>query len=756
MGNGTPYRVFISYAREDESFRKSLTSHLSMLKSRGFIETWHDREILPGQNWADQIDEHLGSSDIILLLVSADFLASQYCSEIELTYALEMERTGRARVIPVILRSCDWGASRFAHLEALPRDGKPITEHRNRDAAFMEVAQGLRRLLQSFEPKNKPDTSSFILANLPPRDPDFVGRDKLFTRLTEWIEATSCGYLLIVGGVGCGKTAFMTECVHRRTVAGELPVHHFIDYHPSVTGRPEAVAESIYHQLRSKYKVLEPTRLGCESVSDRLEVLVKRDVSRGLGGKKEVIFIDAADQAAVNELEVLLPGTLRLQLPLGVLCVITSRYQLAWLGHPVSMWHWEDVVEQRADMSVYLRRKSATLSAPLDERLIDAIGRQSGSTVFYTAKRNFRILEFEGETPEALKLRSDAALWLVPAEELIEGDALTRIRRLAALGVSEREFWRTLGLLACAGEALSPELMQELRIWKEGTTDLALRMGANFFRSGALPSRPSEPLRFDHPGYQRTIAGDPHDPIRQPGHLSKQDRRWCHGRLADGCWRALVHGVSFDAMGYAARYLAWHLHNAGRSDELIPFLSDFFHLRKITGRVNQHVKASGTEGGWYKKLAGQWLVERCFEVLSPVQFMSSSKLGRLSNHQWEFGILANVMTLSMLEGTELNMDPDKLATCNLCKTSGIIHGLINVEARDLGDQVPVLNYDYSIYRFVQIAIGHTPSGQDFSGVVKEECRLITTRMFIVGPLVLNYKAQCNQLQEPVRHEALQS
>src|SRR5690349_17931113 len=113
MPDNEPIEVFYSYAHEDELLREKLDKHLSILKRTGVIAGWHDRNITAGREWAGEISAHLGSAGVILLLVSADFLASDYCYDVELTRALERHEAGEARVIPVILRSVDWRGAPF-------------------------------------------------------------------------------------------------------------------------------------------------------------------------------------------------------------------------------------------------------------------------------------------------------------------------------------------------------------------------------------------------------------------------------------------------------------------------------------------------------------------------------------------------------------------------------------------------------------------------------------------------------------------
>jgi uncharacterized protein YegL len=140
--------VFYSYAREDESLREQLEKRLSMLRRQGLISEWHNRQIAAGTEWAKEIDAHLETASVILLLVSSDFLASDYCYDSEMQRALERHTRGEARVIPVVLRPCKWQQAPFAHLQVLPHDGKSATEWNNLDAAFLDITQGIRKAIE--------------------------------------------------------------------------------------------------------------------------------------------------------------------------------------------------------------------------------------------------------------------------------------------------------------------------------------------------------------------------------------------------------------------------------------------------------------------------------------------------------------------------------------------------------------------------------------------------------------------------------
>jgi len=115
------------------------------------VEFWHDRKIEAGNEWAKEIDANLESADVILLLVSADFLASDYCYCKEMDRALERHKNGLAKVIPVILRPCEWQEAPFSHIQALPQDTRPVTLWSNRDEAYTNIARGIRLACQNLQ-----------------------------------------------------------------------------------------------------------------------------------------------------------------------------------------------------------------------------------------------------------------------------------------------------------------------------------------------------------------------------------------------------------------------------------------------------------------------------------------------------------------------------------------------------------------------------------------------------------------------------
>jgi hypothetical protein len=146
------WKVFYSYSHKDAELRERLGTYLAPLAHQQKIIEWYDRKIEPGADWETDIREELDSAHLILLLVSEDFLASEYCFGIEVERALTRLKRGDAKVVPILLKPCLWQESRFSDLQMIPRDAKPITSWASREEAFVEVATELRSLITAPPP----------------------------------------------------------------------------------------------------------------------------------------------------------------------------------------------------------------------------------------------------------------------------------------------------------------------------------------------------------------------------------------------------------------------------------------------------------------------------------------------------------------------------------------------------------------------------------------------------------------------------
>ncbi|PSN17471.1 hypothetical protein C7271_17560 [filamentous cyanobacterium CCP5] len=155
-----PVSIFFSYCRKDELLMQELKRHLGFLQRKRWIESWDDSQIKPGEEWDSAIKANLANAQIILLLISVDFIESDYCYAVELAEAIDRHQAGSALVIPVILRACLWGevevgGMELGTLQALPKDAKPIVSWPSKDDAFTSIATGvnqeIKRLRQEQE-----------------------------------------------------------------------------------------------------------------------------------------------------------------------------------------------------------------------------------------------------------------------------------------------------------------------------------------------------------------------------------------------------------------------------------------------------------------------------------------------------------------------------------------------------------------------------------------------------------------------------
>ena len=222
--------VFYSYAHvpDDEKLKNELLKQLSGIERQGVIVSWHDRKITAGREWAGEIDKHINTAGVILLLVSPDFMASGYCNDVELERAMERHEAGEALVVPIILRPTLWTGAPFEKLQMLPTDARAVTLWPNRDEALLVVAQGIHKAVRELagqtamrEPKRTSE------ANIP--RPPFIGfvarRDEqgrdIVALLEQQLAPDKSGLIAIWGVGGTGKTTLAAEVA--RALRGDFP-----------------------------------------------------------------------------------------------------------------------------------------------------------------------------------------------------------------------------------------------------------------------------------------------------------------------------------------------------------------------------------------------------------------------------------------------------------------------------------------------------------------------------------------------------
>ncbi len=244
-----PVRVFYSYSHRDESFRQELGKHLAPLRQEKLIDEWHDRRILSGENWERSISEKLDNAQVILLLVSSDFLASDYCSGVEMARAIERSEAGQAVVIPIIVRPCLWQVrlDKFK-LQTAPKDALPITKWPSSDDAYLDVAERVYEKIQSMTP---PAPSLRTLAakaarrwHVPhARNPFFTARQDLLLSLAESLGG---GHpTVLCGPAGCGKSAIAVEYAHRHRDSYEIVWWIRAEHHDSAMADLSAMARAL-------------------------------------------------------------------------------------------------------------------------------------------------------------------------------------------------------------------------------------------------------------------------------------------------------------------------------------------------------------------------------------------------------------------------------------------------------------------------------------------------------------------------------
>ncbi len=234
MVPGNAIKIFISYAHKDEALREKLNTHLRSLEREGLIKPWHDRDITAGSEWAEEIDQNLDSADVILLLISADFIDSRYCYDLEMARAIERHEADEARVIPIILRACDWTGSPFGRLNALPTGGRPVTSWDNEDEAFTDVARGIRRAIADLTgvpilPNAGQSRGSSEPIRIPQNLPrsgvvTFVGREQKLQDLHTQLQSGSRLAITAIAGMGgIGKTELALQYAIAQFQSGHYP-----------------------------------------------------------------------------------------------------------------------------------------------------------------------------------------------------------------------------------------------------------------------------------------------------------------------------------------------------------------------------------------------------------------------------------------------------------------------------------------------------------------------------------------------------
>ena len=165
-----PVKIFISYAHKDETFKDKLVTSIANLKRQGFVSAWEDRQIPIGGEWDNEIKSALNDADVILLLISMDFIASQYCFDVEVARAIARHNdpNDNARVVPVIIRPADWQDTPFARLQALPKGALPVSKWPDEDEAYLDIVNQLKKLIKNMRGLGEKAAASIVIPDAIP------------------------------------------------------------------------------------------------------------------------------------------------------------------------------------------------------------------------------------------------------------------------------------------------------------------------------------------------------------------------------------------------------------------------------------------------------------------------------------------------------------------------------------------------------------------------------------------------------------
>ncbi|MFL6281744.1 MAG: tetratricopeptide repeat protein [Pyrinomonadaceae bacterium] len=240
-----PPKLFISYAREDEAYKNQLVMHLKGLTRRGVIASWHDGQLVAGQQWNEEIVRNLREARVVLLLISPSFINSDYITKVELAQAGERYEKGEVSVIPVLVRNVHaWdseplGNGTLGSFQAVPRNSQFVVDWENQDAAFAEIVAEVEKALEELKPLPEPVRARALIPDSPsfgfvPRA-DRDGRD-IIERLQEELSPQSRRLVALWGAGGVGKTTLAAEAVRAiAATTGQRVVWVTADGRPNFT-----------------------------------------------------------------------------------------------------------------------------------------------------------------------------------------------------------------------------------------------------------------------------------------------------------------------------------------------------------------------------------------------------------------------------------------------------------------------------------------------------------------------------------------
>ncbi|HZF13506.1 MAG TPA: toll/interleukin-1 receptor domain-containing protein, partial [Thermoanaerobaculia bacterium] len=273
--------VFVSYSHEDEGWKDRVVQHLKVLEPEGVLEVWHDRSIGAGADWQQELESAMERAAVAVLLVSADFLSSEFILEIEVPYLLERRTAGALTIIPVIARHCAWNeVAWLSGIQCRPKDGIPLARPKDReyevDEALAALASEIRKILGL---SRRPPRNHLDIGRLPITSENFVGREPELARLDAAWEDPRTHVLTFVAFGGVGKSTLVARWLDPMAADGWRGARRVLDWSFYSQGTEERVtsADRFLDHALGFFGDPDPTKGAARDRGLRLAELVRRE-----------------------------------------------------------------------------------------------------------------------------------------------------------------------------------------------------------------------------------------------------------------------------------------------------------------------------------------------------------------------------------------------------------------------------------------------------------------------------------------------
>jgi tetratricopeptide (TPR) repeat protein len=576
-----PLNFFVAYDQADANLQKELLNHLASWERQGTITIWSWDQITVGQEIDGETISYLEQADVVLLLLSARYLAShQY--DIVVPRALEQQRAGKTRLIPILLYPVDLTDTPLDSLKLLPSNAQSVIDWPHRDSAFLDILQALRKVVEQLNgpstevrsPLDKGklgketrlksmqiDQYDFVQDRLQ----RFVGREAELTELQKRIakQMESGGYVTITGTAGQGKSSIIAKMIERQGI--DITAYHFIQYN-SGPGHQESILRNLMARLILKYDLPERYMAG-ESYPILRDYFrrVLQDIAQK--GVQEEIYIDGLDQLAMNQSATRDVSFLPLSLPPGIVIVLGTRpdrtlQQLEPLAKN-DLYRLPGL--SREDFDLLLEHHKV----PLAPALSDSLYRNLKRNVLYLDLVARELQQRHGRRSEEIIAR------VANNPDSIFTITFSRMQELPGWYDVIRPI---LGTLLVAQEPLTAQqiahiIKQENVRVRAGVKDLGgLLTGLDQERHTLFHPKLKEYLQPDANTSVNDIQFDAEEVQIQHGKLAE----WCGQGTIEQLWRELPNPAPRDDYReYAQKHYITHLYHARRRDEqLFAILND--------------------------------------------------------------------------------------------------------------------------------------------------------------------------------------